>query len=60
MRRRITILILGKGRLKMKKVLLALLVVSMLALVPAAFAEDKPVAGVIWYNFADTFIQNAR
>ncbi|MBQ4512339.1 MAG: galactose ABC transporter substrate-binding protein [Anaerolineaceae bacterium] len=44
----------------MKKALLFLLVVSMLALVPAVFADDAPVAGVIWYNFADTFIQNAR
>ena len=23
-------------------------------------SEDKPVAGVCWYNFADTFIANAR
>ena len=44
----------------MKKAVLFLLVVSMLALVPAVFADDAPVAGVIWYNFADTFIQNAR
>ncbi|MDR0639168.1 MAG: galactose ABC transporter substrate-binding protein [Spirochaetaceae bacterium] len=35
-----------------------------LALAPCVFAggrgQDKPVAGVCWYNFADTFIANAR
>lgn len=45
----------------MKKLLLLLLVVVMLfSAVSAISAADKPLAGVIWYNFADTFIQNAR
>ncbi|HPL58618.1 MAG TPA: substrate-binding domain-containing protein [Flexilinea sp.] len=45
----------------MKKSLLLLLVVVMLfSAVSAISAADKPLAGVIWYNFADTFIQNAR
>ena len=45
----------------MKKSLLLLLIVVMLfSAVSAISAADKPLAGVIWYNFADTFIQNAR
>ncbi len=45
----------------MKKGIVVLLAfVMMFTVIGAVSAADKPVAGVVWYNFADTFIQNAR
>lgn len=45
----------------MKKMLLSVAAILVaLSSVFAVCAESQPLVGVIWYNFADTFIQNAR
>lgn len=37
-----------------------LIICAVFGSVLSACAKDKPLVGVIWYNFADTFIQNSR
>ena len=45
----------------MKKVFgLILIVCVVFSSALSVCAKDKPLVGVIWYNFADTFIQNSR
>ncbi len=44
----------------MKRSILFVLIAVMLLSAVSVVSAETPTAGVIWYNFADTFIQNAR